>query len=55
MIKTIKIPAVVYELLLEKAKKKRYKTLELLYFYSAMSGVVPIYSWKKVPKMEVLM
>ena len=25
MIKTIKIPAVVYELLLEKAKKKRYK------------------------------
>ena len=26
--KTIKIPAVVYELLLEKAKKKRYKSVE---------------------------
>tara|TARA_X000000368_G_C22760676_1_gene592586 strand:+ start:107 stop:226 length:120 start_codon:yes stop_codon:yes gene_type:complete len=26
--KTIKIPPVVYELLLEKAKKKRYKTVE---------------------------
>tara|TARA_E500000331_G_C16917515_1_gene566218 strand:- start:265 stop:381 length:117 start_codon:yes stop_codon:yes gene_type:complete len=26
--KTIKVPAVVYELLLEKAKKKRHKTVE---------------------------
>ena len=26
--KTIKIPAVVYELLLEKAKKKKYKSVE---------------------------